>query len=141
MELFKWDEKYSLGNTKIDEQHKAIVDVINSLNEEVSKGRGEEILKVVIAQLTSFVFDHFDYEEEYFKKYNYPNYKEHVKGHDEFRKKYNKLIKDINTKGYDTAVVLDFGSLVIPWIRDHIQKENEEFHDFWVQVQKDQEKE
>ncbi|WP_417793997.1 hypothetical protein [Terasakiella pusilla] len=38
MQKIVWDERYNLGNPKIDKQHKSLVTLINQLDEIAKKG-------------------------------------------------------------------------------------------------------
>ena len=81
-----WDEKYSVGNPKIDEQHKHLVKLINALWESCKQGKSEadKNFAVIIKEAAEYVRTHFNTEEQLMTKYNYPDYKNHKVEHETF---------------------------------------------------------
>ncbi len=80
----EWDESFSVGVKEIDEQHKKLISILNTLYHAMSRGKGKEILTHIIEELKNYAVYHFSTEEEYMKKFNCKIYKEHKALHDEF---------------------------------------------------------
>ena len=78
MALFNWSEKFMLGITEIDEQHKQIVDLINNLSELKTKDRNNEDLEGVVNGLISYTKTHWSFEERLLKQHEYPEFASHV---------------------------------------------------------------
>lgn len=91
MALIIWTDKLSVGVPEIDEQHKKLVSMINSLHDAMKAGKGKEQLKLVLDDVTNYVLVHFAYEEKLFIQYQYPEYKEHKAAHDAFVKKVTEM--------------------------------------------------
>lgn len=86
---FKWDEKLNIGISDIDEQHKNMFEAIYRLNiEDLGFGKKTKILH----DLKDYVIVHFATEEDYMRKFEYPDYENHKAWHENFTKEYNKLL-------------------------------------------------
>ncbi len=110
---FEWKEKYSVGNLNIDQQHKGIFEIANSLTEEMN----ENEIKIILMKLFKYTRVHFADEEEMMKKIGYPKL-------DEQRELHNELISKLSTlsvKSFDTVqFVINFKKFVYGWITNHI---------------------
>ena len=70
MGYIRWSEKYSVNVTKIDEQHKKLVSLINEMYDAMRAGKGKDILGAVIAKIVDYTVYHFSTEELLLQKYN-----------------------------------------------------------------------
>jgi len=82
MAFFEWKNDYSVGITKIDDQHKVLVGLLNELYESMKAGKGKETLDAVLINLVEYTKTHFAAEESMMKLYKYPDYEAHKKKHD-----------------------------------------------------------
>lgn len=64
MNEITWSESNSVGVKEVDDQHKKLVSLTNSLFQAIMEDRGFEILLGVLRELEEFVKYHFDYEEK-----------------------------------------------------------------------------
>ena len=110
---FLWEEKYSVGDEGIDAQHKQMLELANSLEDEMSA----EDARSTILRLFQHAREHFADEEALMKKVGYPDLESHRKLHED-------LITDltnISARPFDDrAGVLEFRNFVYEWIIDHI---------------------
>jgi hemerythrin-like metal-binding protein len=79
--LFPWDEKYSVGITEIDMQHKRLFAIANDYFEQKKKQQSPELEERILKDLLDYTRQHFSYEEELLKKNGYPYYAEHMREH------------------------------------------------------------
>ena len=79
MELFvEWEDKYSVGIKKIDNQHKKLIEIINRLY--YSRGnRPHTVLGKTIQELIEYTKTHFTDEERLMRENGYPDYQAHKK--------------------------------------------------------------
>ncbi len=82
MAFFEWKNDYSVGISKIDEQHKALVGFLNELYDAMQAGKGKDVLDSVLTNLVAYTKTHFATEESFFKLYKYPDYQVHKDKHD-----------------------------------------------------------
>ena len=121
-----WSSKNDLGIPIIDEQHKGIVSVINSLYYFMQRGEGEDELLHIIDMLEYYIKVHFKTEEGIIKKAGFPEYEKHSLMHDEFLKKLQKIKSEITTINEPEGLLK---SLKIWWI-EHIKNEDLKFVSF-----------
>ena len=82
MAFIDWDQGYSVGIKKIDDQHKKLVTHLNNLYEAMQAGKGKDALKTVLNGLVQYTREHFSTEESLMKLYDYPGYDEHKRKHE-----------------------------------------------------------
>ena len=96
--MLEWDEKYSVGISLIDEQHKKLIGLINKSFYVEGHGCSRETLMEVLEQMTGYALKHFKAKEAYMREFNYPEYKDHKKEHDNFFDKtlvyFDKVVTD-----------------------------------------------
>ncbi|MBU0661070.1 hemerythrin family protein [Patescibacteria group bacterium] len=138
--VLEWTDELSVGNKKIDEQHKDIIRTVNVLFDSMVTSVGSKKTLKCIHDLDNYIKNHFSYEEDYLHKYNYPKAKEHIKGQVIFLKEYKKLRekcpdeKSLNDPDTLIDITLGLNNFLVPWVRDHIIKEITEFSAFWKEV-------
>ncbi len=119
-----WKETYKIGVDLIDTQHKElfhrVYDFIQSVQQ---KGEWEEKLAKVKDTLTfmqNYVVEHFEDEEEYQRKINYPHYEEHKAIHGRFREMINNYAKRFKQENYTQEIVQEFGGKLMTWLIMHV---------------------
>ena len=117
-----WNERNNLGIPIIDEQHKGIVSIINTLHYYVQAGHGQEILKPTMIMLEQYVIIHFKTEETLMVEANYPAYEEHIILHKELLRKTNMISLGVNNE--DSHMVLKF---LKEWWLGHINIEDRKY--------------
>jgi len=107
MAFIVWEDKYSIGNSEIDEQHKKLLELINILDAcinlpDVSK---LSLYKDTLDKLVDYINFHFSSEEKYMREINYPEYEFHRKAHYTFVKKVMQSVKyDFSEKDKDIEI-------------------------------------
>jgi len=77
-----WKPEYNLGVPIIDEQHRGIVTIINSLGFSIQNECIKNTLKPTVDMMESYAQIHFQTEEAFFDILNYPYAEEHKKAHE-----------------------------------------------------------
>ncbi len=60
--FLEWNENLSVGVPSIDEQHKALLALLNELFDSTQAGRGQAVLGKVLKELADYTVYHFKYE-------------------------------------------------------------------------------
>ena len=94
MSLLEFNDQYKVNFEEIDNQHKMIFGMINSLHDAMKQGKAKDIMAELIKNLADYAVYHFQAEERYMKEYSYPLYMFHQKEHQSFVKK----VKDFQQK-------------------------------------------
>ena len=127
MAIFEWDDSIALGIPVIDEQHKALFGLVNSLNEAIKSGDCAETTQEVIWKLITYVTEHFNEEERLMMSCNFPYLAEHRKEHDQFVSRLRQIQVDF-IDGHEMGVsVLDF---MVDWLVCHIKGTDQKYNRF-----------
>lgn len=84
MELMEWSERFRLGHSGIDRDHKKLIALINQLSTAMSKRSGQQVSGKVLGELATYFQTHFAMEEQLMSAYNYPHSAEHKAEHAKF---------------------------------------------------------
>ena len=127
MKLLKWKDAYTMGEDKIDEQHKGLFNLSNEIYNLVEAGVDEaEIFRELFIALNDYTVEHFIYEEMYMQSQSYPALKEHIEQHIEFSQKLKKLALGINKDSH----IKDIGDFVTTWLLQHVLDEDMKYKNF-----------
>jgi hemerythrin len=118
MSYLNWSDDFSVNVKEIDEQHKRLVGMINSLHEALVSGHGKEMQGKIIAEMVDYATVHFGTEEKYMRVYKFPGHAGHKAEHDSFSEKAADLKARVDGKGFVlTLTVLNF---LKDWLQNHI---------------------
>ena len=118
--MIKWSSTFSVGVKIIDEQHKALVDLLNDMFNHVTGNEEEERIYFgnIIRTAIQYVKVHFSTEEKIMKHTNFPGFDLHLKAHEEFV-----LIVVENVKNFESGKkisLIDFTKFLKEWVLTHI---------------------
>ena len=82
--MIEWDDKYSVGISIIDEEHKQLIGIINkAIAAKQHSDNSKEIIEI-LNEINKYALAHFADEEAYMIQFNYPDYEQHRKEHQGF---------------------------------------------------------
>ena len=84
MEKIVWKHEYSVGVERLDRQHQRIISVINKLIAKPRIFRSSRSIADILAELNSYVSEHFLLEEQLLEENGYPSLIEHSNRHTEY---------------------------------------------------------
>lgn len=130
--MFKWKDAFSVNISSIDEQHKELFSIGNSLYDVVSMRDDIDTYDDLVAALQrmqDYAIYHFGFEEKLMKDNGYPDFNNHKKQHDYFIQKigsvdYEEMDKDQKQNGLDLII------FIANWIENHILKTDMKYKDF-----------
>jgi len=129
MPLIQWSDRISVNVNEIDQQHKKLISLLNELHDSMKAGLGQKMLEKTLTELTTYTQTHFQTEEKYMQKFNYPEFEQHKKEHDKFVEKVKKSYEDIKSNRISlTITILKFLS---DWITNHIQGTDKKYSQFF----------
>jgi hemerythrin len=126
-EIIKWDEKYSVGNTLLDSQHKKLIALINELHSAMKDGKGKEALQKVLDELVLYTIEHFSTEEQLMLKASYPHYSEHKRQHEDLTRRAVSLQNSY--RAGETPLTLDVLKFLRDWLIVHIEGSDKKYKD------------
>ena len=120
MAFFNWLPDYSVGITVVDLQHKALVDLTNTL----ARLKGRKISPINCVKLLNnaitYVDDHFSTEEDIMEARKFELSDSHKKEHSDFKNNVINVAKEFESTGK-----IDLNGLATylrEWIINHISK-------------------
>lgn len=130
MELITWSDELKLGIPSIDQQHRAMVDIVNRVHRALEEGMGHDFIVQILDELINDTLAHFKYEEELFEKYGYQETEEHKDTHGKLVEQVATLRSTMNEGGYTiNAEVMTFLEY---WATFHILKTDAAYVDFLI---------
>ena len=115
-----WKPEYNLGIPIIDEHHRGIVSIINSLHFGMQNNYVSSILSPIIEMMNDYTQTHFKIEEDFLEQISFPGIKEHCDLHHELSKTLKKQGRD-SILGKDSHNIMCF---LKEWWINHICKED-----------------
>ena len=126
MPLVKGINKYLTGIEKFDNHHKDLIGIINELYDELLKGASHDLANSYLNKLDLYVKTHFQEEENFMLKINYPKYEEHKVIHRSFIKELTLLKLEAETK----LIGKDLINYLVTWLTKHILEADKEYASF-----------
>lgn len=118
MDSIEWDESYSVGIAKLDEQHKGLFRLLNTLYECEDLSVNSQVIADLLNDMTEYASLHFDIEERYMYECEYPELAAHIRAHDTFRKKVDELQSAIMAT--DREMPSKMIRFLFEWLVNHI---------------------
>ena len=118
---YQWDSSLESGYDKVDKQHKQLVAALNSLIEASQGGKGDTVVLETLDFLTGYTIKHFMDEERLQVDYNYPDYLNHKRIHDEFKGAVGELVGRVKKEGPTAEVINTVSESVGAWLLNHIR--------------------
>lgn len=125
MSLFEWNSTYEFGIDDIDNQHRKLVRILNTLWDSHNAGADRDAIGSIIDELVFYTKIHFNNEEKYMEDINYSEFKEHRLLHRELTSQVLKIQEDYkNGTAYLDDKLIDF---LKSWLSDHILIEDKKY--------------
>ncbi|MEI8012113.1 MAG: bacteriohemerythrin, partial [Candidatus Omnitrophota bacterium] len=80
-DIFKWDDLFLTGVSKMDDQHKRLVRMVNDLYRAMKSQRTKDVLNGIVDQLIDYTAQHFRDEEAVMLRARYPKLDQHKQMH------------------------------------------------------------
>ncbi len=131
MAIITWNDNLSVRVGMFDNQHKRLIELINTLNDAMRDGKGKDVLSPILKELASYAIMHFSAEESYFKKYGYTGAQQHMAEHRAFVDEVEKFRKDFEAGsiGLSVRIMTFLGD----WLKNHIMGTDKKYSEFFNQ--------
>ena len=123
--MLEWNDKFSVGISMIDEEHKKLIGILNKVIFAKGHNNNPEELREVLREMTNYALTHFNTEETYMKEFNYPEYQDHKEEHRGFSTEIIAYLHKV-IKG-DCQMVNDLHEYLTQWLVNHIQGTDRQF--------------
>ncbi len=118
MPIAIWSDEYSVQIKDIDDQHRGLVVLINSLYDAMQAGKSREELGELLGSLVDHTEFHFHTEERLFRVIAYKGGPEHVAEHTRLIDQVHEL--QLNYESGQTVLTLEVMKFLRTWFTDHI---------------------
>ncbi len=118
MDKIIWDESFSVGVRRLDEQHKKIIHICNKLIEVNDISVDSEVISSTLNDLTKYALEHFEFEEKMMVENNYPGFVSNKEQHIQFMKKTTTFCLD--TMAQSSTIPDEILSFLKKWWVNHI---------------------
>lgn len=125
MKMLKWENRFSVNVSKIDEEHKFFILIINKVIAAKQENNKHEKISDALNEMTAYALSHFKSEEGYMLMLGYPEYQQHKNEHKEFLKTtvdFCQRYMDI-----DNRIIDDLCEFLEHWLAKHIQGTDKKF--------------
>ena len=125
--MVEWEDKYSVGISIIDDEHKQLIDILNEVIIARDHKDNQEEIRKILKEMIGYALTHFQTEENCMIKFNYPEYQDHKEEHHGF---FTKTIAYIDKmiEG-DSQIANDLLEYLKQWLVNHIQGTDKKYID------------
>ena len=119
MALCQWSDSMSVGESRLDADHKALIRLINRLHDGLEAGVESAALGEVFDSLLNYTRFHFTREEKVMRACRYPDAKAHEEEHAGFTRHIEE-IRDRYARNADPALIRGLLDYLKDWLSHHI---------------------
>lgn len=118
MAILIWNQSYSVGVRELDEQHQALLRMINEMHYAMNNDKGQEAISAIIEQMFDYMETHFATEEGYMRQCGYLGLPAHQREHEEFRSKARELKQRVEAQEF--VLSFEIVQFLSDWLQNHI---------------------
>ena len=127
IKFVEWQDTYSVGIPALDEQHKQVLKILNSIFASLKGRREPKALAADLKRLWVFTLTHFSYEETLLEVVEYPRLGEHRQKHSKMKSQTSLYIAGLNVRQPDEIAILNF---IKDWWINHINGDDKDYMDY-----------
>jgi hemerythrin-like metal-binding protein len=123
-----WNDDLKVNVGLVDKQHMKLVQLLNNLHDAMKLGKGKEALGKTFSELLDYTVYHFGTEEDFFRKYGYPDSISHKKEHEALTEQ----ALDLSARFSRGEPVLsaEIMTFLKNWLNNHILRNDKKFGPF-----------
>ena len=127
-EFVQWADEFSVLVEDMDDQHKYLIGLINKLHKAMKLGSTSSEVLSIINGLREYTETHFDNEEKFLAKHNYPGLPEQIEQHRMFVDKIMSIEQDY--KLGKASLTIEFINFLKKWLINHIQTKDRMYGEY-----------
>ena len=127
MPLLQWKPQYSVGIAAVDHEHRELIDLINTLYDQLTEGRSKVTVEAFFGDLFKGISAHFALEERFMSERRYDQLAEHKGDHERLLDQIRDIMDDYES-GHDRAYRLRLGPQLDRWFTRHFQTMDAALH-------------
>ena len=118
MAFFEWSNKLDVGVAEMNQEHKQLIHLMNTLHQQKSEGASFDQLSQSLSALGAYTQKHFADEEAYMSKIQMPNLETHKIIHKNLLEKFT---THVNQFKQSKVLPPEFFDFLTFWLNAHIQ--------------------
>jgi hemerythrin-like metal-binding protein len=118
VELLPWSDLYCVGVRDIDDQHRALVGLLNRLAQKAQEGNESDAVDKALAALVDYVQLHFRCEEALMRAHHYAEEKSHIEVHTRLNGRLQGMLARRQQDGF--VSVDELMTFLRQWLISHI---------------------
>jgi len=122
-----WRDEMSVGNAMIDNDHKYLICIVNTIEAALDCEASSEVLSAYVSQLYDYSYKHFQREEKYQNEIKFPDRDAHKKEHQNLMEQIRQVHNDLQSHAdsgvyqYTTPCLVHF---LRDWLMNHFNQED-----------------
>ncbi len=137
-----WQDKLSVGNDEIDNDHKYLISLINTIEAAINCKVSQQVLKGFVGQLMAYTKKHFHREEKLQVEIQFPSRDAHKQEHEKLIERLDSINKEFGSYlGFDSLIadqtdaqrIIELTEALRDWLMEHILIEDLEMKSYFVQ--------
>lgn len=125
MSLFSWKPEYSVNESTLDDHHRHLFAILNSVYENVMNSPELDCVLPKIDELSEYTNYHFTSEEQYMREKRFPWIDDHIAKHRNFSYKIGVLRERYHDN--DLEVARELIIVLGEWLLRHVLKEDRKY--------------
>lgn len=130
IKLLDWSDDLSVGIEELDEQHRALMALVNAMHDAMHRRHGGEMVEDILNQLLEASRIHFAVEESLMRILDYSQYMEHKAQHADLLDHLGKLTEGVATG----EILINFELLheLKIWLVKHVQESDRQYGEHFL---------
>lgn len=137
MPIALWKDEYCTGDSRIDQEHQLLFDLVNRLHDAIQRSTQPDELQdefqgkfqALLVTLAAHTADHFEHEEALMQQHAYPGYGRHKQVHDNLQLKIAHLLEQFSRA--EVVLKTDLTQFLTEWLAHHIRGEDQKMIQFF----------
>lgn len=126
MTLIEWKDEYSVGVPAVDEEHRELIDLINTLYDNMRADERQPDVMEFLGEIYARIASHFALEELLMRRHAYDEYRDHKRDHERLLEEIRDIMDD-----YEDGKLLDDDELarrLDAWFSVHFRTRDARLH-------------
>lgn len=128
MTYAQWDRSLETGDALVDDEHRAIYELVNQMYAHIAAGEEQEIVADSLDRIVEYARVHFAHEEALMTRTGYPDLQHHCALHREFSAETDRLaLEELAGVSFSPLGLTEF---LRDWLERHIAVEDRRIGDY-----------
>jgi len=132
MPLLEWKDSYSVGVDAVDHEHRELIELINTLHDELSAGEGGPERRdpvEIFGDIFQGISSHFALEEKFMREHGYDQLTDHKGDHERLLDELRDIMDDYDdSDGGGAAQSAPISERLGAWFTNHFKTHDARLH-------------